>query len=267
MGKTIIVTGGSSGIGLTAVRRLAAAGHTVFSASRNPDRGELPSGARPLVCDVGEENCHSIIEHVVAETGRLDALVNNAGVGSLSALEETSDADARWFTEVNLLGPMRLIRAAIPVMRTTGGGHIVNVTSLNDTLSAPLAGWYDATKAGLAALSYALAAEVKQFGIHVTVVSPGLFRTDMTAALSEFVPPEESRYATALRAMVQLQRARDASAGDPDEVGAAIASCIESDDPPVRIAVGADAQALAAMGADPNAYVPQMAAMITAATP
>jgi NAD(P)-dependent dehydrogenase (short-subunit alcohol dehydrogenase family) len=263
--KTIVVTGGSSGIGLTAVRRLAAAGHRVYSASRNPSRTDLPPGVTPLECDVGDPACADALQQVIAETGRLDALVNNAAIGELAALEEGSDEEARQVVEVNLLGPMRLVRAALPVMREQGGGHIVNVTSLNDSLASPFIGWYDATKAGLAAVSYALAAEVKHLGIRVTVIAPGLFRTEMAEALGAFVPPADSRYRRVLELLAASQGQRIDQAGDPDEVGAAIEEVINDDDPPIRVVVGADAKAMVAAGFDTNAYVPANAARIAAA--
>jgi NAD(P)-dependent dehydrogenase (short-subunit alcohol dehydrogenase family) len=264
MGKTIVVTGGSSGIGLAAVRRLVADGHRVYSASRDPERTELPPGATPLVCDVGDLNCAATLDAVVAETGGIDALVNNAGIGEIAAFEDSTDDAGRRILEVNLLGPMRLAQAAVPLLRERGGGNIVNVTSLNDVYSPPFGGWYSASKAGLAAASYSLAAEVKQFGIHVTVVSPGLFATEMVDQLATFGWPDASPYARVLEAMKAMQAERITTAGDPDEVGAAIAAVIADDEPPVRVVVGADAQALAATGLDPNVYVPTSAAMVRA---
>ena len=264
MGKTVVVTGGSSGIGLAAVRRLVADGHRVFSASRHPERAELPPGATPLVCDVADRDCTKALDAVIAETGGIDALVNTAGMGEIAALEDGTADAARQILVVNLLGPMRLARAAVPLMRECGGGNIVNVTSLNDVFSPPFGGWYSASKAGLAAASYSLAAEVKQFGIHVTVIAPGLFATDMVDQLRTFDWPAGSPYRRVLEAMKTMQAERITTAGDPDEVGAAIAAVIAADDPPVRIVVGEDAQALLAAGVDPNTYVPPNAALVSA---
>ena len=264
--KTIVVTGGSSGLGLAAASRLAAAGHQVFSASRSPSRNPLPDGVTPIVCDVGDPECGEVIQEVVAATGRLDALVNNAGLADVAPLEEGTDDDARRIVEVNLLGPMRLARAAIPVMRDQGGGRIVNVTSINDFISPPFHAWYSATKAGLAAASYSLAAEVAQFGIKVTVVAPGLYRTDMAESLPAFRPPPESRYYDAMAGMAEMNKQRILTAGDPDEVGAVIEECIDVDDPPVRLVVG-DTEGLQASASDPNTYVPFLARMVAGATP
>jgi len=241
----VLVTGGSSGIGLATVRRLAAAGHQVFSGSRQPLRAPLPSGITPLVLDVADPAAAgAAVRAVLDAAGRLDVLVNNAGEGSLAPLEEAGDAEAHRVFEVNVFGPMRLASAALPVMRAQGGGRIVNVTSENDTAPAPFGGWYSASKAALATLSMVLGAEVHPFGVHVTVIAPGLYRTAMSAQLPHFQVAGDSAYAAPFGAL----RARTVStlqgAGDPDEVARAIADCIAASEPPARIVVGADAAEL-----------------------
>jgi len=241
----VLVTGGSSGIGLATVRRLAAAGHRVFAASRHPDRATLPDGTTPLVLDVSAPDAGAAVGTVVGTAGRLDVLVNNAGAVSLAPLEETDDDEARRILEVNLLGPMRLARAAVPIMRDQGGGQIINVTSMNDVLPAPFAGWYSASKAALASASAVLDAEVHAFGISVTVVAPGLFRTAMADQLDSYTVPAESRYHHALAGMLRAHQARVPAAADPDEVAAAIESCIGADRPPARVVVGRDAETMA----------------------
>ena len=241
----ILVTGGSSGIGLATVRRLAAAGHRVFAASRNPTRAELPDGVTPLTVDVGDPSAAApAIDAVLADAGRIDALVNNAGTGTIGPLEETSDDEVRRIFEVNLFGPMRLARAAIPAMREQGSGRIVNVTSMNDVLPAPFAAWYSSSKAALASASAVLDAEVHAFGISVTVVAPGFFRTEMAEALGDYQPPADSDYATALANLLAANQARLPTAGDPDDVAAAIQQCIEAEVAPARVVVGADAEAM-----------------------
>ena len=243
--SVVLVTGGSSGIGLATVRRLAAAGHTVFSASRNPTRSPLPDGVTPVVLDVGDPSAAApAIAGVLEQAGRIDALVNNAGDGVLGAFEDVSDDDAHRTFEVNLFGPMRLALAVLPSMREQGGGRIVNVTSMNDTLSAPFGGWYSASKAALASASKVLDAEVRQFGIAVSVVAPGFFLTAMAESMREFGAPAGSHYAAAMEALRAQNEARLAYAGDPDDVAAAIERCITADDAPARVVVGADAEAM-----------------------
>lgn len=241
----VLVTGGSSGIGLATVRRLAAAGDRVFSASRSPARGRLPDGVTPIAVDVADPAAATAaIKAVVDTSGRIDALVNNAGTGTLGPLEETADAEAHRIFEVNFFGPLRLARAAVPVMREQGSGRIVNVTSMNDSVPAPFGGLYSASKAALASASVVLDAEVHGFGIRVTVVAPGLFRTEMADSRSTYRVAEDSAYQSAFQGMTARTAAEPATA-DPDEVAVAIEECLRAADPPARVVVGADAEEMA----------------------
>jgi NAD(P)-dependent dehydrogenase (short-subunit alcohol dehydrogenase family) len=243
----VLVTGGSRGIGRAIVHRLAAAGHEVCAASRHPDPAGLPGGVLPLELDVtSAAAAHAAMEAVSAQWGGLDALVNNAGAGLLAPLEETSDDEAHHVFEVNFFGPLRLARLAIPLLRARGtgggGGRIVNVTSMNDVMAAPFGGYYSASKAALASASAVLGAEVAPFGIRVSVVAPGLFRTDMARNLGEVAVDPASPYAAAMTTLRSQDRGRLESAGDPDEVAQAVERCLTSEDPPARVVVGADAE-------------------------
>lgn len=238
----VLVTGGSSGIGLATVRRLSAAGHRVYAASRRPDRGECPDGAVAIRLDVASpESCREAVERVVGEAGGLDALVNNAGLGTTGPLEEFDEDEAHRVFEVNLFGPVRLARLALPVMRSRGGGRIINVTSMNDFLPAPFGGWYSASKAALASASTVLGAEVHSFGIRVTVVAPGLFLTEMARSLGTSEVDPSSLYRAPLEGSRAQNVERLESAGDPDDVAKVIEDCLSSAEPPARVVVGADA--------------------------
>jgi NAD(P)-dependent dehydrogenase (short-subunit alcohol dehydrogenase family) len=241
----VLITGGSSGIGLATVRRLAAAGDQVFCGSRDPGRAPLPAGVTPLALDVAATDAGpAAVGAVLAAAGRLDALVNVAGTSSLGPLEGASDAEAHRIFEVNVFGPMRLARAALPAMRAGGGGRIINVTSANDIAPAPFGGWYSASKAALASLSAVLDAEVRGFGVAVTVVAPGFYRTAMAQALLSFTVASDSPYAAAFGTLQQHNAARLPSAADPDEAARAIEDCLRAADPPARLVTGADAVAL-----------------------
>ncbi len=249
----VLVTGGSSGIGLATVRRLAAAGDRVFAASRNPARGPLPDGVTPIAVDVADPAAATAaIKSVVDSSGRIDALVNNAGTGPLGPIEETADDEAHRIFEVNFFGPLRLARAAVPVMREQGTGRIVNVTSMNDSVPAPFGGFYSASKAALASASVVLGAEVHGFGIRVTVVAPGLFRTEMADSRSSYRVAEGSAYQDAFQGMTAHTAAEPATA-DPDEVAVAIEKCLRAADPPARVVVGADAEEMAKLVHDASA--------------
>jgi NAD(P)-dependent dehydrogenase (short-subunit alcohol dehydrogenase family) len=241
----VFITGGSSGIGLATVRRLAAAGDQVFCGSRHPTRVPLPAGVAPVPMDVSDPGAaERAVRSVTDAAGRLDILVNNAGAGALAPLEEATDAEAHRIFEVNVFGPMRLARAALPVMRAQGGGRIVNVTSVNDIAPAPFGGWYSASKAALASLSAVLDAELHGTGVFVTVIAPGLFRTAMSEQLPFCQVADGSGYARAFESLRSSNGVALESAGDPDEVASAIEDCIRADEPPARVVVGADGAAM-----------------------
>jgi NAD(P)-dependent dehydrogenase (short-subunit alcohol dehydrogenase family) len=238
----VLITGGSSGIGLATVRRLAASGHRVFYASRGAAEDVPPGEVLHIGLDPADPGaCDAAIASVVAAAGCLDVLVNNAGTVSLAPLEEATDAEAHRIFEVNVFGPMRLARAALPVMRAQGSGKIINVTSGNDIAPAPFGGWYSASKAAFASLSTVLNAELHGSGISVTVIAPGLFRTSMPEQFRDSRVNEGSPYAKAFAAIRNGNGAIMERAGDPDQVARAIEDCMRASAPPMRIVVGADA--------------------------
>jgi NAD(P)-dependent dehydrogenase (short-subunit alcohol dehydrogenase family) len=238
----VLVTGGSSGIGHAIVVRLARGGHEVYAAARRPTRSPLPDGVTPVELDVASPaSCAAAMEAVATRAGGLDALVNNAGTSTTGPIEEVDGAEAHRIFEVNFFGPLQLARLAVPVLRAGGGGRIVNVTSMNDTLAAPFGGYYSASKAALASASAVLGAEVASFGITVTVVAPGFFRTEMAEGLGAQHVDPGSHYRAALGAIQATDRDRLESAGDPDEVARAVEDCLASASPPARVVVGADA--------------------------
>lgn len=241
----VLITGGSSGIGLATVRRLAGSGAQVFYASRKPATVPLAGDVTHVPLDLADpQACEAAVHAVLDAAGRLDVLVNNAGTAVLAPLEEGGDAEAHQTFEVNVFGPMRLIRAALPAMRAQGSGRIVNVTSVNDIAPAPFGGWYSASKAALASLSMVLGAELQGSGIFVTVVAPGLFVTGMSEQLPFARVANDSRYAGVFEKLRAESALELATAGDPDEVARAIAECIAAADPPARIVVGADGMAM-----------------------
>jgi NAD(P)-dependent dehydrogenase (short-subunit alcohol dehydrogenase family) len=257
----VLVTGASSGIGLATARRLLTGGDVVFGASRRP----CPlDGVTSIACDLTvPDDAASAVARVLDAAGRIDAVVSNAGSGALAAIEDVSDVEAAAIFETNVFAPLRLARAALPAMRAQGHGRIVNVTSMNDVLPAVFAGHYSASKAALASASAVLDAEVRPFGVTVTVVAPGLFRTPMAEALPTYSVDPASPYADAIRALTQQAASRLDGAGDPDDVARAIADCVHGDDPPARVVVGDDAKQYAEMLRSVDAE--QLSAMLRAA--
>lgn len=179
--KVALVTGASSGIGEATARELRSLGFTVYGAARRTDRLQklLADGIRALAMDVTDDaSMQAGIDKVIAETGRIDVLVNNAGYGSYGALEDVDIDEGRRQFEVNVFGAIRLAQLALPHMRKQRSGTIVNITSMGGKLHTPLGGWYHGTKFALEALSDCLRLEVAPFGIDVVVIEPGAIATE-----------------------------------------------------------------------------------------
>ncbi len=263
----VLITGCSSGFGLVTALHFARAGETVIAGVRRPlaatelqrRRDEEGLTFDIVGLDVTEEaSVAAAVSGAVDVHGRIDVLVNNAGVGLQGAIEDTSPDVVRAAFETNVFGPLRLLRAVLPVMRRQGRGVVVNVSSLAGRVSAPFAGIYSATKFALEALSESLHYEVAPFGIRVAVIEPGTFPTALadkrldpgtTGATGD---GEASPYAPALRRWVEASArlpGRDV-AGDPALVATAIYEAATRSDHPLRRLVGPDAELIGALRHD-----------------
>jgi NAD(P)-dependent dehydrogenase (short-subunit alcohol dehydrogenase family) len=177
----VLVTGCSSGIGRATAELLLTAGHTVYATARRPETlAELESaGARVLALDVtSEESMSAAVTAVEDEHGRVGALVNNAGYGEYGTIEETDLDKVRQMFETNVFGLARLTQLVLPAMRAARSGRIVNIGSMGGRLTWPVGGYYHASKYAVEALSDALRFEAAPFGIAVSLVEPGLIRTE-----------------------------------------------------------------------------------------
>ncbi|ANZ38018.1 short-chain dehydrogenase/reductase [Lentzea guizhouensis] len=179
--KVALVTGASSGIGEATAVALHEAGYTVYAAARRLQRmeGLAKRGIRVVRMDVTEDDSMVAgVEQVIAETGRIDLLVNNAGYGSYGAFEDVPLAEGKYQFEVNVFGLARLVQLVVPHMRNAGSGRIVNVSSIGGRIYEPLGGWYHSTKFAVEGLSDSLRLELKPFGIDVVVIQPGAIKTE-----------------------------------------------------------------------------------------
>ncbi len=177
--RVALVTGASSGIGREIARRLAANGWRVFGTSRQP-AGETLDGFELLPLDVtADESARACVAAVLARAGRLDVLVNNAGVDRLGGVEETTIDEMKWLFETNFYGAVRMMQAVLPQMRAQRGGTIINISSLAGLGGAPFQGVYAASKGALENLTESLLYEVQPLGIRVALVEPGFFKSDI----------------------------------------------------------------------------------------
>lgn len=172
--KTILITGASSGIGARTAALLAQQGHQVLGAARRTQPISQLAGVIPIALDLSDPQS---VTEVARTLPKIDILINCAGYGEFGSIEDTTPNNARHQMEVNVLGPIALTRAVLPMMRQAGQGRIVNVSSLAGEFAAPLGGWYHASKFALEALSDSLRGEVKHHGIEVVVVQPGYVHT------------------------------------------------------------------------------------------
>lgn len=174
--KIAVVTGASSGIGKATALYLAAHNYKVYGLARRADKlQELePQGVIPFPMDITQESSvERAVDAIIAAEGRVDILINNAGYGEYGAIENVTMEDARKQMDVNVFGLAHITQLIIPYMRKQGFGKIVNISSVGGKISAPMGGWYHASKFALEALSDSMRAELKPFGIDVIVIEPG----------------------------------------------------------------------------------------------
>lgn len=247
------ITGTSSGLGRALARRVVERGDAVVATARRaatlddlvaaaPDRVL----AQPLdVTAPGQPQ--SAVRAAVARFGRIDVVVNNAGYGVVGALEELTDEQVRAQFDTNVHGVLAVLRAALPQLRAQGSGHVVNVSSVAGLRASPGLGAYAASKHAVEGLSEALAAEVAGFGIGVTIVEPGAFRTSWAGGSmvsGDRLPAYAGTPSDGLRDA--LRRMDGRQDGDPDRAAAAIVEAVTSERPPLRLPLGDDAVAVLA---------------------
>jgi NAD(P)-dependent dehydrogenase (short-subunit alcohol dehydrogenase family) len=246
--RVALVTGATSGIGEAAALALRDRGFIVYAAGRRLDRLAALSAERliPLKLDVTDgASCASAIERIVADQGRIDVLVNNAGYGALGAIEDMSLDEGRRQFEVNVFGPFRLIQLALPHMRAQRSGRIVNVSSIGGKVYSLLGGWYHGTKFALEGMSDSLRLEVAPFGIDVSIIEPGAIATEWGAIAADNVERVSGAgaYASDARGVAVNLRGSSGQAGTPASVVAdAIVSAATARRPKTRYPVGSNAR-------------------------
>lgn len=264
--KTFLITGVSSGLGRAFAEGALAAGHRVIGTVRRAEDAETFAAlaydrAHPLVLDVTN---YDAIPAAVAEAeqrmGAIDVLVNNAGYGHEGVLEESSMDDLQRQFAANVFGPVAMIKAVLAGMRTRRRGHIVNVTSMGGFITMPGITFYCGSKFALEGISEALGKEVAGFGIHVTALAPGQFRTDWAGRSMDRTPRSIADYDAVMDPIRAGRQAKSGNQpGDPAKAAQALLALVEAENPPVRLFLGADAlglveQKLDAMKAEIGAW-------------
>jgi NAD(P)-dependent dehydrogenase (short-subunit alcohol dehydrogenase family) len=251
MTRTWLVTGCSRGLGRSLAQAIIAAGDNLIATARDPETladlvAKSDGRAVALVLDVTDPDAATrAVATAVDRFGGLDIVVNNAGYGNVAPIEETSIEEFRAQIETNLFGTIIVTKAAIPLFRERRVGHFIQISSIGGRVGAMGRGPYSAAKFGVEGFSEVLASEMKPFGVHVTIVEPGGFRTDF-AGISTRITEGNPAYADTVGKTAAMQRAYDGrQPGDPERAAKAIIALSETAEPPLRLVLGSDAYARA----------------------
>lgn len=240
MKKTWLITGASRGFGRIWAEAALERGDQVTATARKVEdvadlKERFGDAVLPLALDVtNAEQVKRVVPQAFAHFGRLDVLVNNAGTSFFGATEEASDEQIRDLFDVNYIGMIRVLRAALPLLRQQGSGHILGVSSGLGITSMPLIGYYCATKWAVEAMHEALAQEVKAFGLRVTLVEPGAYATEFG---------KDSGIADGMEAYAEFRKRfvsmlAGVERGDPDATAEAVLKLVDAENPPLRLGLG-----------------------------
>ena len=246
--KVWFITGSNSGFGRSLTEAVLAKGDKVVATTRHPEEIEdlvkqYTDTVKVVRLDITDkEEIGKAIDTALQTFGQIDVLVNNAGFGTLGAVEEISDDKVRYQFEVNCFGTLNLTKAMLPHFRQRKSGHILNVSSVGGFTSFPGTGIYCATKFALEGYSEALAKEIAPLGIKLTLIEPGAFRTEF-AGDSLATPDEQiDDYEETAHKFVNMQSEMSGEQpGDPDKAAQGMIKVVESDNPPMRLVLGEDA--------------------------
>jgi len=239
MSKVVLITGGSSGIGKSIGEFSHQKGFVVYGTSRNPEK--ITNSIFPLVAlDVRDKqsivNC---VAEVIQKSGRLDIVINNAGVGITGPIEEIPTEEIRNNFETNLFGPIEVMKAVLPQMREQKSGLIINITSIAGYMGLPFRSVYSASKGALELITESLRMETKAFGVHITNVAPGDFATDIASRRFHAPVIKGSAYEQVYQTQLDMVNAHVDSGSNPIDMAVAIFKIIESPKPKVHYKVGA----------------------------
>ena len=231
-----LVTGASSGIGLVTAQALVNVGYRVFGTSRKRVAG--PQGITMLLCDVTDEtSVQALVAEIVKQAGRIDLVVNNAGIGLLGGAEESSIGQAQRVFDVNVFGVARVVNAVLPIMRKQKSGRIINMSSILGIIPSPFNAFYASTKHAIEGYSESLDHEVRALGIRVVLVQPGLTHTSFEENLTRADRPLEA-YAIARARSEKLMRKWVEEGDAPQVVAEMVVNAATARKPKLRYAAG-----------------------------
>jgi len=248
-----LITGASSGLGRELARAALAQGDTVVGTLRRQAQASdfeamAPGRAHAVLLDVTEAQAvRPAVQQAIRRAGHIDVLVNNAGYGFFGAAEESADAEARHLMETNFFGALAVTQALLPHLRERKRGHILNLSSLAGVTGLPGCGLYCASKFALEGLSESLAIELAPFGIQVTIVEPGGFRTNFAGGSLRVAgtPLADYNGTPAGQTRDHIHQYHGNEPGDPAKAAAVLLQAVDAAEPPLRLVLGRDAVAAA----------------------
>lgn len=238
MNKVVLITGGSSGIGKSIGEFLHHKGFVVYGTSRNPEK--VVNAIFPLIAlDVRDvDSINKAVAKVIAISGRLDVVINNAGVGITGPLEEIPTSEIKNNFETNLFGPIEVMKAVLPQMRAQQSGLIINITSIAGYMGLPYRSVYSASKGALELITEALRMEVKPFGIQITNVAPGDFATNIAAGRFHAPLLKGSAYEKTYGETLKTMDEHVNSGSNPNEMAEAVYKIIQTKEPKIHYKIG-----------------------------
>ncbi|MDG1761403.1 MAG: SDR family oxidoreductase [Flavobacteriaceae bacterium] len=236
--KVILITGGSSGIGKSIGNLLLSKGYTVYGTSRNPTK--YPNSTFPLLpLDVAlKDQINAVVKEIHSKEGRIDVLINNAGIGITGPVEETPHEEILKAFSVNFFGPIDMIKAVLPYMRAQYSGLIINITSIAGYMGLPYRGIYSATKSALEVITESLRAETKDFGIRIANLAPGDFATDIAQRRFHAPVIKGSPYEHSYQNTLQLINQHVDKGLDPIKVAKAVVKIMNQQNPKIHYKTG-----------------------------
>jgi len=239
MAKVVLITGGSSGIGKSIGEYLTDKGFSVYGTSRYPEN--YSESTFPLIkLDVTQhDSIQSCVSELISKTGRIDVLINNAGVGITGPLEEIPTNEMKRNFETNLFGPINMINAVLPSMRLQHSGLILNITSIAGYMGLPFRGIYSASKGALELITESYRMELKSFNIKMSNIAPGDFATNIAAGRYHAPVLENSPYKKSYKATLDMMDSHVDSGKNPLLMAKVVHKIITSKNPKIHYKVGA----------------------------
>lgn len=235
--QVILVTGASSGFGKAIAEELVKRGYTVYGTSRKGC--DFGNGVKMLSMDVRDRSSvQAAVNSVMDECGRIDVLINNAGVGISGALELATYDEIEWQMNTNFMGMVNVCNAVIPGMRVRRQGRIINISSIAGVMAVPFQGFYSASKFAIEGYSEALSMELYPFGVKVCVVEPGDFRTNFTANRAVSEATLNSEYGSCFKRTMAIIEKEEKGGSKPEKLAKAVRRLVERKNPPFRTKVG-----------------------------